>query len=49
MAKELYAAALEPKHIKIFAPAGHNNLPELNEQKYLLILRQFMESMNNEQ
>jgi fermentation-respiration switch protein FrsA (DUF1100 family) len=49
MAKELYSAAPEPKQLEIFHQAGHNNLPELNEQKYLLILRQFMESMNNEQ
>lgn len=49
MAKELYAAAPEPKHLKIFDRAGHNNLPELNEQKYLLVLKQFMESMSNEQ
>ncbi len=47
MAKELYAAAPEPKYIEIFARAGHNNLPELNEQKYLLVLQQFMESTNN--
>lgn len=49
MAKELYAAAPEPKYIEIFARAGHNNLPESNEQKYLLVLQQFMESINSEQ
>jgi uncharacterized protein len=49
MAKELYSAAPEPKQLKIFHQAGHNNLPELNQQKYLLILRQFMQTMNNEQ
>jgi uncharacterized protein len=49
MAKKLYFAAPEPKQLKIFHQAGHNNLPELDQQKYLRILRQFMESMNNEQ
>jgi fermentation-respiration switch protein FrsA (DUF1100 family) len=47
MAKKLYSAAPEPKQLKIFQ-AGHNNLPELNERKYLPILRQFMQSMSNE-
>lgn len=44
MAKELYAAAPEPKHLEIFDRAGHNNLPELDEQKYLLVLKQFIQS-----
>jgi fermentation-respiration switch protein FrsA (DUF1100 family) len=43
MAKELYIAAPEPKYLKIFPQTGHNNLPELNQQKYILILRQFMD------
>lgn len=47
MAKKLFTAAPEPKHLEIFAQAGHNNLPESNEQKYLLILRQFMQSASN--
>lgn len=49
MAKKLYSAAPEPKQLEIFHQAGHNNLPELNQQKYLLILRQFIQTMNNEQ
>ncbi|MEN9520837.1 MAG: hypothetical protein RLZZ381_3425, partial [Cyanobacteriota bacterium] len=49
MAKELYSAAPEPKQLEIFHQAGHNNLPELNQQKYLLTLRQFIQSISNEQ
>ena len=44
MAKKLYSAAPEPKQLTIFHQAGHNNLPELDQQKYLRILRQFIQS-----
>ena len=44
MSKELYAAAPEPKQLEIIERAGHNNLPEFNSQRYLLILKQFIQS-----
>ena len=48
MAQELFAAASEPKQLEIFAQAGHSNLPELDKNKFLSILRQFMESVNSQ-
>ena len=45
MAKRLFAAAPEPKQIEIFSQAGHNNLPEFDTQKYLLTLKQFIQSV----
>jgi uncharacterized protein len=47
MAKELYAAAPEPKYLAIFAEAGHNNLPELDLQQYLFTLQRFIELASN--
>jgi uncharacterized protein len=47
MANELYAVAPEPKYLAIFPEAGHNNLPELDLQQYLLTLQEFIESASN--
>lgn len=44
MAHELFAAAPEPKQIEIIEQAGHNNLPEFDSERYLLILQQFVRS-----
>jgi len=44
MANELFAAAPEPKQLKIFNRAGHSNLPELGAQKYLQTLKQFIQT-----
>ena len=43
MAKSLFAAAPEPKQLEIFDRAGHSNLPELGAQKYLFILKRFID------
>jgi uncharacterized protein len=47
MAKELYAAAPEPKYLAIFDEAGHNNLPELDLQQYLWTIQEFIQSVSN--
>ncbi|MEO0927103.1 MAG: alpha/beta hydrolase, partial [Cyanobacteria bacterium J06643_13] len=45
MSDELFAAAPEPKHLEIFPKAGHNNLPEFDQEKFLLTLQQFINSV----
>ncbi|MEL6580919.1 MAG: alpha/beta fold hydrolase [Cyanobacteria bacterium J06621_12] len=44
MSDQLFAAAPEPKRLEIFPQAGHSNLPELDQQKFLSILQQFIDS-----
>ncbi len=44
MAKQLYAAAPEPKQLVVIDQANHNNLPELGGQQYLFNLQQFVQS-----
>ena len=43
MSAELFAAASEPKQLEFFPEAGHNNLPELNHERFLTVLRHFIE------
>jgi uncharacterized protein len=43
MAKELYAAAPEPKYLAIFDEAGHNNLPELDPKGYSWTIQEFIQ------
>ncbi|MEL7011564.1 MAG: alpha/beta fold hydrolase [Cyanobacteria bacterium J06588_4] len=49
MSDELFAAAPEPKHLEIFPEAGHNNLPEFDQEKFLLTLQQFINSVISNQ
>ena len=44
MAKELFAAAPEPKQLELFPRAGHNNLPEFGDRQFLQTLRQFIQT-----
>ena len=48
MSEKLFAAAPQPKQLEIFPLAGHNNLPELDSEKFLSILRRFMESVHSD-
>lgn len=43
MAGELYAAATEPKQLVIFPQAGHTNLQEVEREKFLKSLEQFIQ------
>ncbi|MEM6611578.1 MAG: alpha/beta fold hydrolase [Cyanobacteria bacterium P01_C01_bin.72] len=43
MSEQLFAAAPEPKRLEIFPQAGHNNLPEFDQPKFLSILQQFID------
>ena len=47
MAKELYAAAPQPKQLAIVPNANHSNLDLVGGQQYLLSLRQFINSITN--
>ncbi|MEL6930351.1 MAG: alpha/beta hydrolase [Cyanobacteria bacterium J06600_6] len=49
MAHKLFAAAPQPKQIEIFEQAGHNNLPEFGTEKYLPILKKFIDSEINDE
>ena len=44
MAKELFAAAPEPKQLELFPRAGHNNLPEFGDRQFLQTLKQFIKT-----
>ena len=43
MAKELFAAAPQPKQIVIIPQANHNDLPEFGDRRYLQNLRKFIQ------
>ena len=43
MAKELFAAAPQPKQIVIIPQANHNDLPEFGDRRYLHSLRKFIQ------
>ena len=47
MAKELYAAAPQPKQLAIVPNANHSNLDLVGDRQYLLSLRQFINSITN--
>ena len=44
MAKELFAAAPQPKQLVIIPQANHNDLPEFGDRKYLSSLQKFIQT-----
>jgi pimeloyl-ACP methyl ester carboxylesterase len=43
-AEMLYAAAPEPKHLKIFDHGGHNDIFAVNENDYMKLIEEFLSS-----